>query len=144
MFPHNRRNFLKCTAAGMATTLAIAGTKASGRVLGANNRVRVAIAGINGRGRSHMMGFGRMKNVEVAYLVDPDSRLVRLAKQDGEATRPGTRPPASRTFAEALDDKNLDAIAIVTPNHWHTLMAIWACQARQGRVCRETVQPQPL
>ncbi len=74
MSRQHRRTFLKrATAAGVATTLAIAGTRASGRVLGANDRVRIAVAGINGRG--HLKGFGPMKDVEIAYLVDPDSRL---------------------------------------------------------------------
>ncbi len=76
MSRQNRRAFLKHAAtAGAAATFAIAGTRASGRVLGANDRVRIAVAGINGRGKTHLTGFGPMKDVEIAYLVDPDSRL---------------------------------------------------------------------
>jgi len=124
-----RRTFLKRAAgAGVAATVAIAGTKASGRVLGANNRVRVAVAGINGRGRSHMTGFGRMKDVEVAYLIDPDSRLFD-SRSKIVAEVAGNTPACVQDVRRALDDKNLDAVSIVTPNHWHTLMAVWACQA---------------
>jgi hypothetical protein len=65
----------------VATTFAIAGTSASGRVLRANDRVRIAIAGINGRGQAHITGFGGMKDVEIAYLVDPDSRSARMHEQ---------------------------------------------------------------
>ena len=122
-----RRTFLK-RATGVATTVAIAGTKASGRVLGANSRVRIAVAGINGRGRTHMTGFGGMKDVEVAYLVDPDSRLF-ASRSKIVKERAGNTPVCVQDVRRALDDKNLDAISIVTPNHWHTLMAVWACQA---------------
>ena len=78
MLLQNRRTFLKRAAAtGVAATFTIAGTRASGRVLGANDRVRVAVAGVNGRGRSHLTGFASMNDVEVAYIVDPDSRPYR-------------------------------------------------------------------
>jgi hypothetical protein len=74
---HTRRAFLKRAAAtaGVTTVFTVAGTRASGRVLGANDRVRIAVAGINGRGQTHLAGFGGMKDVEIACLVDPDSRL---------------------------------------------------------------------
>jgi len=76
MFRQHRRDFLKRAAAGgLAPTFAISGTKASGRVLGANDRVRVAVAGINGRGQQHITAYGEMRDVEIAWLVDPDSRI---------------------------------------------------------------------
>jgi len=130
MLPHNRRNFLKRVAAsaGVASTFAIAGTRASGRVRGANDRVRIAVAGINGRGQTHLTGFGQMKDVEIAYLVDPDSRLF-ASRSKIVTDRAGNTPACVQDVRQALDDKNLDAISIVTPNHWHSLMAIWACQA---------------
>ena len=129
MLPQNRRDFLKRAAAtGVATTFTIAGTKASGRVLGANDRVRIAVAGINGRGQTHLTGFGGMKDVEIAYLVDPDSRLF-ASRSNIVKERAGNTPECVQDVRQALDDKNLDAISIVTPNHWHALMAVWACQA---------------
>ena len=129
MFPHNRRDFLKRTVAGSAlATFVVSGTKASGRVLGANDRVRIAVAGINGRGQSHLKGFGPMKDVEVAYLVDPDSRLF-ASRSNIVKERAGNTPACVQDVRQALDDKNLDAVSIVTPNHWHALMGIWACQA---------------
>jgi predicted dehydrogenase len=129
MVRHNRREFLKHTAAGSAlATFVLSGTKASGRVLGANDRVRVAVAGINGRGQTHLSGFGGMKDVEVAYLVDPDSRLF-AARSEIVKRLAGNTPACVQDIRRALDDKTLDAVSIVTPNHWHALMAIWACQA---------------
>lgn len=130
MLPHNRRDFLKRAAAtaGVASTFVIAGTSASGRVLGANDRVRIAVAGIHGRGQTHIAGFGGMKDVEIAYLVDPDSRLF-ASRSKLVTQRAGNTPACVQDIRRALDDKNLDAVSIVTPNHWHSLMAIWACQA---------------
>jgi predicted dehydrogenase len=125
-----RRAFLKRAAAtaGVVTTFGIAGTRSSGRVLGANDRVRIAVAGINGRGQTHLAGFGPMKDVEIAYLVDPDSRLF-ASRSKLVSARAGNTPACVQDVRRALDDKNLDAVSIVTPNHWHALMAIWACQA---------------
>lgn len=130
MATHNRRVFLKRAAAtaGIGAAFTIAGTKASGQVLGANERVRVAVAGVNGRGRSFLAGFGGMKDVEIAYIVDPDSRLFASRSKMVE-DKAGYAPACVQDVRQVLDDKNLDAIAVVTPNHWHALMGIWACQA---------------
>ena len=129
MLPHHRREFLKRTVAASAfAPLVLSGTRASGRVLGANDRVRIAVAGIHGRGQTHLTGFGGMKDVEVAYLVDPDSRLFASRSKIIQKLA-GNTPACVQDIRRALDDKNLDAVSIVTPNHWHTLMAIWACQA---------------
>ncbi len=129
MVPHNRRDFLKRTVAGGALApFVLSGTRASGRVLGANDRVRIAVAGIHGRGQTHITGFGGMKDVEIAYLVDPDSRLFASRSELVKRTA-GNTPVCVQDIRRALDDKRLDAVSIVTPNHWHALMAIWACQA---------------
>ena len=69
-----------------------------------------------------------MKDVEIAYLVDPDSRLF-ASRSKIVKERAGNTPVCVQDVRQALDDKNLDAVSIVTPNHWHALMAIWACQA---------------
>ncbi len=129
MSRHNRRDFLKCAAAGSLAAFTVAGTKASGRVLGANDRVRIAVAGINGRGQEHLHEYLSMKhNVEVVYLVDPDSRLYesrsKLVKRHADVA-----PKCVADLRKALDDKNLDAVSIASPNHWHSLLAIWAIQA---------------
>src|SRR5262249_39002144 len=122
-----RRSFLKSTLA-TAATVTIAGTKSSGRVLGANDTVRVAVAGLNGRAGSHVGEFGGMPNVEVVYLVDPDSRTYKgRIKQLTDKNRP--EPKTEKDIRKVLEDKTVDAVSIATPNHWHSLMTIWACQA---------------
>jgi predicted dehydrogenase len=125
--PHTtRRSFLKVASVGALAT--IAGTKSSGRVLGANDTIRIAVAGLNGRGGSHVSAWSGMKDVQITYLIDPDTRT--YAKQLRTlATKGGPAPKTIKDVREALEDKNLDAISIATPNHWHALMTIWACQA---------------
>ena len=123
-----RRDFLSAaTAAG--GSLILTGTRASGAIDGASDRVRIAVAGLNGRGQSHLKGWIGQKNVEVAYVIDPDDR-VRERTMGSLAKRiDGKLPTPIRDVREALDDKTLDAISIATPNHWHSLMTIWGAQA---------------
>lgn len=127
----NRRGFLKKTlySAGVAGgVFAIGGTKSSGAILGANDTVRVAVAGLNGRGTAHTGAYSKMKGVEIACLVDPDKGT--YAKHIKTIEGAGGRTPATvQDIRQALEDKNIDAVSIATPNHWHALMTIWACQA---------------
>jgi predicted dehydrogenase len=115
-----RRTFLKVGA------LAALAPASVGRVRGANDRIRIAVAGLNGRGGEHVKQWTSHPGVELAYLIDPDTRTyAKRLKQAGDKATPKTIQDA-RT---ALDDKNLDAISIATPNHWHTLLTVWGCQA---------------
>ena len=129
----HRRQFLKTLAA--AATVTIAGTKSTGRVLGANEVIRLGVAGINGRGRAHIGAFAPMPGVEIVYLVDPDTRtyagrLKQLADGLEKAGKTGGQPPSTvQDIRRVLEDKSVDVISIATPNHWHALMTIWACQA---------------
>jgi predicted dehydrogenase len=122
-----RRRFLQQTLAA-AATVTVAGTKSSGRVVGANEALRVGVAGLHGRGGEHVNEFSRMANVRITYLIDPDTRTYapRLARIE---QRGGARPQTVQDVRRALEDRNLDALSIATPNHWHALMTIWACQA---------------
>jgi predicted dehydrogenase len=122
-----RRAFLKSTLAA-AATITIAGTKSSGRVIGANDTIHVAVAGLNGRGGEHVKQWTGMKGVEITCLIDPDTRTYgrRLKQITAEG---GKEPQTIKDVRQALEDKNLDAISIATPNHWHALMTIWGCQA---------------
>jgi predicted dehydrogenase len=129
MLRHNRRDFLKRAAAGSLAAFTIAGSKASGRVLGANDRIRIAVAGINSRGQEHLAAYCNMKDtVEIAYLVDPDSRLFET-RGKWVQEHAGNLPQRVSDLRKALDDKNLDAVSIASPDHWHTLLALWAIQA---------------
>ncbi|MBY0513505.1 MAG: Gfo/Idh/MocA family oxidoreductase [Gemmataceae bacterium] len=127
-----RRSFVKHTLAA-AATVTVAGTKSSGKVLGANETIRIAIAGLNGRGGSHVDEFTNpkkdvMKAVEVAYLIDPDTRTYK-GRIDQLAKNGRPAPKTEKDVRRVLEDKSVDAVSIATPNHWHSLMTIWACQA---------------
>ncbi|QJW99947.1 Gfo/Idh/MocA family protein [Frigoriglobus tundricola] len=122
-----RRRFLQSSLAA-AGSVTIGGTKSSARVLGANDRVRIAVAGLNGRGGDHVSAYKGMKNVEIAYLVDPHKKTYQ--KHLDALAKKGLPAPVCLTDVRtALDDKELNAVSIATPNHWHSLMTIWACEA---------------
>jgi predicted dehydrogenase len=126
-----RRTLLRGTAAAAAFPLfTIAGTKSSGKVIGANDTIRVGVAGISGRGTAHIDEFARMSKVQVAYLIDPDSRLFDSRSKQVK-DRGGNEPTCVQDIRDALDDKNLDAISVATCNHWHSLITIWACQSEK-------------
>ncbi|MFO0979878.1 MAG: Gfo/Idh/MocA family oxidoreductase [Planctomycetaceae bacterium] len=143
----SRRGFLKSSA---ASGLLLMGTRASGAVRGANERLRIAVAGLNGRGQSHISGWLDQENVELAWLIDPDEKVLSTAVNALQSKLGANfRAKATADVREALEDKTLDAISIATPNHWHSLMTIWAAQAgkhvyvekpmshdvAEGRVC---------
>ncbi len=124
-----RRKFLKDSLVA-GTAFAVCGTKASARVSGANNRLRIAVAGVNGRGGSHIKGWLDQDNVEIAYLIDPDKNvLAQKLKYLKEKTEGRFTCQGVADVRQALEDKNLDAISVATPNHWHSLITIWAAQA---------------
>lgn len=128
----SRRDFLKRAAAtaGVAAGVTIAGTKASGRVLGANDTIRVAVAGIHGRGGRHIDALAKLDGVQVTHLIDPDSRLFDSRTRQVEA-RTGNTPKCFQDIRKALEDKELDAVSIATCNHWHAPITVWACQAEK-------------
>ena len=124
-----RRRFLQASSAAGAS-LILAGTRASGEVNGANERLRIAVAGLNGRGRSHLQGWSEQDNVEIAYVIDPDQNVLDTTMNKLVTKTEGRfNCKAVRDVREALDDKSVDAISIAAPNHWHSLMTIWGAQA---------------
>jgi predicted dehydrogenase len=133
----NRRQFMgrSLAAAGVGASFAIGGTKSSGRIVGANDTIRLAVAGLNGRGGNHVSEFAPMPGVEIVCLVDPDSRTFARRLKQVESTRQragksgGHAPATEKDIRRVLEDKSVDAISVATPNHWHALMTIWACQA---------------
>ncbi len=122
-----RRTFLQGSLAA-AASITIAGTKSSGKVLGANDTIRVAVAGLNGRGGAHISGLAGMPGVQIVALIDPDTRT--YAKRIKEVESKGKNTPKTyQDVRKVLEDKNIDVLTIATPNHWHALMTIWGCQA---------------
>jgi predicted dehydrogenase len=117
---NTRRTFV--ISAGGAVAHLAAG-KAS-----ANDRIRLAVVGVRGRGRSHIREFQKLPDVEVAMLCDPDKKV--LAERAAEFERDyGRRVATEPDLRTVFDNKEIDAVGIATPNHWHALATIWACQA---------------
>lgn len=127
-----RRKFISTAAATGATAFfATNGGMlwANNRFMGANDRVRVAVIGIRGMGQSHIQEFNKLPNVEVAALCDVDENLFTERVQKHFVEKGFNKPKLYTDFRKLLDDKDIDAVSIVTPNHWHTPMAIRAMQA---------------
>ncbi len=127
----SRRNFLKNSArtgAGIAALGGISFITKPESVFGANDRVRVAVIGVRGQGWAHVQEYSKINGVEIAALCDVDENV--LNQRLGETEKMGIRKPAGfGDLRKLLEDKNVDAISIATPNHWHSLQAIWGCQA---------------
>lgn len=116
---YTRRTLMKTAAVG-AGALALGPTA---KVLGANDKVRVAFIGLGGRGKGLLGSFSRNKNVAVAGLCDADEKnLGGQANKFKDAF-------ATSDLRKMLERKDIDAIVSATPNHWHALLTIWACQA---------------
>jgi len=98
------------------------------RVFGANDRVRVAICGIRGRGMDHVRGYSKVPNAEIAAVCDIDEN-VAAERIPAIEKMTGNRPKHVVDIRKLLEDKSIDAISVATPNHWHALMTIWGCQA---------------
>jgi len=119
-----RRDFLKSTmAAGVAMTLAAPYS----RVLGANNDIRLAVVGTGGQGSGHIRNFGKVPGVRIVAICDADRdhlgcHLENFKKNNQDVT-------GYTDVRKLLDDKNIDVISSATPNHWHSLVTVLACQA---------------
>jgi len=124
-----RREFLDTRAVGTAGLAFTSSAKSYAQIMGANDRLNFAIVGLNGRGYAHLSSLkANARAARVAYICDVESNI--LARFAAEAGRElGYTPKAVRDFRDALADKNVDAISIATPDHWHAPMAILGLQA---------------
>jgi predicted dehydrogenase len=124
--PHiSRRSFLKKSA--LATAGAVFTARSWSQVAGANGDIRIAVAGLNSRGRLIAHDFRAMRGVRVVTLCDVDTAV--LDREMATARAAGSPADAVVDFRELLPRTDIDAIAIATPNHLHALQSIWAMQA---------------
>lgn len=124
-----RREFLDTLAVG-ATSLAVStSAKSYGQILGSNDRLNFAIIGLNGRGYAHLASLKANKAAAcITHVCDVDATILRkFAAQTKEAM--GEAPAAEKDFRNILQLKEVDAITIASPDHWHTPMALAALQA---------------
>jgi predicted dehydrogenase len=114
----DRRSFVAASLAGMASRV-----KAS-----PNDRIRMAVVGVRGRGRDHIANFGARKDCEIAAVCDIDNAQSARAVQLVDEVQ-GARPKVYQDLRRLLEDKSIDVISVATCNHWHVLATVWACQA---------------
>ena len=126
-----RRSFLK--KAGLGTVGLTLGmntlsAKSYANIMGANDRIRTGVMGVNGRGLALAKNFARQKMNEVGYICDVDERaMAKAINEVNEITK--KKPKGVKDFRTILDDKSLDALIIAAPDHWHAPAAILACSA---------------
>jgi predicted dehydrogenase len=137
MKKNNRRDFLQKSISAGAASFTLLNSKASmaqsaasaDKVSGANDRIRVGLIGCGGQGRGDLRQMLRIKNVECVALCDVDdeqsARALKMVQTDV------SQNPAlvTRDFRKVLDQKGVDAVIIGTPDHWHALPTVMACQA---------------
>jgi len=121
----SRRDFMKST---MAAGAAMALLSPNSRVRGANNDLRFAVVGTGSQGNSHIKYFNEKEGVRVVALCDADQAQVQKRANAFEK-KYGQKVKTYIDVREMLEDKSIDAITSATPNHWHSLITIWACQA---------------
>jgi predicted dehydrogenase len=129
MEPIDRRSFIR--KSGVVTAGAIVGKPLIGRALqnrSLNDTINVAVIGIRSRGRDHYRALSKIPGVRIAKLCDIDSRLFPEVLAEVEELT-GYRPATETDYRRLLEDRDIHAVSIATPNHWHALQTIWACQA---------------
>ncbi len=115
----NRREFLESVALASA---------AQARAWAANDKVNVAIVGVGSRGSNHVRDFCRREDLNLAAVCDVNTAQTERAVQTYYSAR-NVKPKEYQDLRRLYEDKNVDAVIIATPNHWHALATIWACQA---------------
>jgi len=133
----NRRDFIK-RSIGAAATLTMSSRR---RSLAATEKVTIGVMGLGGRGTYLAEKFASRPDVEVAYLCDADTRCFARVRSLVQEVQ-NTKPELVQDFRRILDDPKVDAVINATPDHWHALGTIMACQAgkdvyveKPGRGC---------
>jgi predicted dehydrogenase len=120
-----RRRFLATSTAAVG---ALSAATAAGAADKPNERIRLAIMGVRGRGRDLLRSFSAFPDADIAYVCDPDENVVPAALR---ALDPRQRqaPRVERDFRRALEDRGVTALVVAAPDHWHALATVWACEA---------------
>src|SRR5262245_15152013 len=134
MIRQTRREFLEnsmlaATAAAFAGSGLVAPVSAGEESSSPNERLRVAVLGLNGRGGAHLGGFLPRQDCEIVAICDPDEQVGMTKGVEVVEKKTGKKPAFYQDLRNLLEDKSIDIVTIATPNHWHALAAIWAVQA---------------
>jgi predicted dehydrogenase len=121
MTPFDRRSFLSASAATLPALTA------SGAADRPGEKILLGVLGVNGRGRGLLKGFASFPDVEIAYVCDPDERVVPRALKELPA-RHKRAPRVVKDLRKVLEDRDVTGVVVATPDHWHALATVWACQ----------------
>ncbi|GJM64252.1 Gfo/Idh/MocA family oxidoreductase [Persicobacter diffluens] len=124
----SRRNFLKKSAVSAAGISVLSGVNTFANIVGANDRINTAIIGCGGRAHGLVQAVHLSKPMVVSYISDVDSNRLEKFKTFSKE-KIGYTPKAEKDFRKILEDKEVDAVVISTPEHWHAPMSIMAMQA---------------
>ncbi|HZV04225.1 MAG TPA: Gfo/Idh/MocA family oxidoreductase [Gemmataceae bacterium] len=125
MSAFNRRRFLQTSAASVAALSTVTAARAADNP---NEKIVMAVLGVHGRGREVVKGFSAFDDVEIAVICDPDENVIPAALKSVDK-RQKREPKFEKDLRRVLDNRDINAVAIATPDHWHALAMIWACQA---------------
>lgn len=143
----NRREFIK-KAAASGIGLSIGGmsfgatsAKNYAKIVGANDRINMAVMGTNGRGAGMAKSFAKQKNTEVIIVCDVEEKA--LAKGVKNVTEAGGKPKTEKDIRKVLENKDIDGLLITAPDHWHAPATIMACQAGKYVYCEKPCSHNP-
>ncbi|MDN5213940.1 Gfo/Idh/MocA family oxidoreductase [Fulvivirgaceae bacterium BMA12] len=124
----NRREFIKKSSAGAVGFSVAASAKSYANILGANDRMNFAAVGVHGRGKALILAASQQKNTSMSAICDVDERESDIA---GKFVKDkfGKKPKFYTDIRKLLEDKDIDAILIATPDHWHAPMSLMGVQA---------------
>ena len=133
MMTKSRREFIKKTsAASVAVTVGAAlpafSAKSYSRILGANEKLNVSVMGVNSRGKALAANFAQQKDCNVLHICDVDNRAIEKCQKEVASVQ-DIKTKGFGDFRESLEDKDIDAMVIATPDHWHAPAALIAMQA---------------
>ena len=130
MPPLSRRHFLATSA------VALTAAEYAGAADKPNERIRVAVMGARIRGKFHLSAFGQQPNATVTHLVEPDANLIPDALKVS-AKHQKNEPAVEPDIRKLLEIKDVDALVVAAPDHWHALATVWACAAGKHVYCEK-------
>jgi predicted dehydrogenase len=102
----------------------------------ANDTVGIGVIGLGGRGRDHLKYYSKLPDARVVAICDVNQAQTERAAQIAEKLQ-GSKPQIYQDLRKLFEDKDVEAVSIATPNHWHALATIWACQAGKDVYCEK-------
>jgi predicted dehydrogenase len=129
---HTRRNFLNSSVkaaagVGLATALPWEAFAKANNLISANDKINVGLIGVNGMGWANLTSFGKMPDINIAGLCDVDDNVLNFRKY--ELAKNGIQTKTYSDYRKMLESKDIDVVIIGTPDHWHCLQMVEACQA---------------